>query len=307
MIEFTASNTNPATLKGYCDRLIGQVVSVPTAPRASTIALEVPAVCCDCFEVFGNGTGVQNDKSSFLFDRGVDSGSITLKLRKNDADVATLNSNTLGSFYDFGTWTTYAGQSNYIGFVIDWDLVLTAHGSGTYVVRAEHDILGSQWNIDSECFQLRVYNDLYADESTVFEWTQNARIVNSPINYTGMNWVQYIRVKGILSEWQPELTTDEVIYSNYNRVQVQDEIVNSYTFESKLVESSVTKPLALDMMLAGEIKITDFNLYNHRKDYIELIARQSEIEGIEQIPNTTKAIIRLKFVDKYKNTIKRGM
>lgn len=306
MIEESINNSNPVFLSGYFDRLTASTASVPKSVVTPTINLSIPEVCCDCFDVFGGGSGVQNDKTSLLFKRAISSDTITLKLKKNGEEVATLNSNTLGSFYDFGTWTTHAGQEHYIGYVVDWDLVLSAHGFGTYVIDAERVILGNSDTISSDSYFLRQYDDLLANESVVFEWTHNGRIRSNEFNYADMDWTQYIRVKGKFGTWEPSLEKDEVIYSNYRIKQVQDEIINKYTFESKLIKYNISKVLILDMMLAGEIFATDFNLYNHRKDIIQLPIRQDEIPSIEELQGNEKAVLTLQFVDRFKDTLKQG-
>lgn len=306
MIKTQITNDNPSNLAGYEDRMVGLAVVVPTSGITKTVNISIPEECCDCLEVFGGGTGLQNDKSSFLFKRLTSSDTIEYKLLKDDVQVASLNNNFLGTFYDFGTWTAVRGQEQYKGFVVDWNLVHSAHGTGSYVIRAEHNVLGSSYNMDSDQYDLRLYNDYYANESVVFQWSQNGRIRNSEYDFTDMEWVQYVRVKGIFGTWTPTLETDTVVYSNYLKKQVQDQILNSYTFQSKLIEYKLTKMLILDLMLGTDIMITDFNLYNHRDDYVQLKVRQSEIPSLEELGGSKKAVLELKFTDLFDDTIKQG-
>ena len=148
MIEQSITNSNQTVLLGYCDRLIATAVETPFTPEP-TLNLTVPTVCCDCLTVFGGGSkSIQNDKSSFLFTRGVKNGTITFQLLKDGEVVATINDGTYGEYYDFGTWSAYTGQSNYKGYVLYWDTVYSNHGIGSYTFRAEHNILGSVFNID---------------------------------------------------------------------------------------------------------------------------------------------------------------
>ena len=58
------------------------------------------------------------------------------------------------------------------------------------------------------------------------------------------------------------------------------------------------------MMLADSINVTDFNLYNHRKDYINFQLRQDEV-SVEEFAYSEKAVLNLKFTDKIKNTLKQ--
>jgi len=277
---------------------------LPSQPQSPTLALTIPELCCDCLGVFGGGSeDYQNDKSTFFYRRSTSGDTITLKLKQDGTEVATITDNTYGTLYDFGTYS--GDQADYKIFIIDWDLVYNAFGDGVYLIDADYVIsAGSSFTASSQEFKLLEYNDYRADGTVRFEWTQNGRIRNSEFDYTGLDITQYIRLDGKFGGWEPALEKDEIIYSNYERKQVQDEVVNSYTFESRLVDSYISKLLVNDMMLADSINVTDFNLYNHRKDYINFQLRQDEV-SVEEFPSSDKAVLNLKFTDKIKNTLKQ--
>lgn len=304
MITGDFSNTNPTELVGYLDKMVGVAISAPTARVEPNIALQIPETCCICLGVFGGGTGYQNDKTTFFYKRAISSDTITLKLKKDGVQVATITDNTYGTYYDFGTWTAHTGQEHYKVFIIDWDLVYTGLGEGVYEIDADHVIIGDSYTETSQQFRLHQYSDYRADGTTVFQWTQNGRIRGAEYNYQDMNITQYIRVDGRFASWNPSLEKDEVIYSNYERIQVQDEIINSYEFESRLVDSVISKLLINDMMLADEIIVSDFNIFNHRQDYVGLRLRQDEV-SIEELAYSDKAVLNLKFTDKIKDQIKQ--
>ena len=305
MIIGNFTDTDPAVQGGYLDRLIATAIQLPTQPSSPTLSLTIPETCCDCLGVFGGGSeDYQNDKSTFFYRRSDSSQSITLKLVKDSEEIATINSSTYGTYYDFGTWTTDP-QKNYKVLILDWDSVYSLHGVGVYEIKAEYVVpAGSNFNVLSQQFKLQEYSDYRADGTVSFAWTQNGRIRNSQFDYTGLDITQYIRLDGKFGGWEPALEKDEIIYSNYERKQVQDEIVNSYSFQSKLVDSYISKLLINDMMLADSINVTDFNLYNHRKDYINFQLRQDEV-SIEEFPSSDKAVLDLKFTDKVKNHLKQ--
>lgn len=304
MITIQTTETAFRDREGYISKIVGTAVKLPVSASQPVISLTVPRVCCKCYEVYGGGSNdYHNDKSSFLY-KGFNGSGVVIKLFKDDEELITLDASAnLGTYYPFGTWT-YADQDNYVGYIIDWDAVYQAHGIGCYFVRAERTVLGNTENIDSREFSLNIYDDTKADKSVTFRWYQNGNIKSSEFDYTGMNWEQHLRVEGRLSNWEPTLEKDEIVYSNYETIQVQDEVRNAYSFESHLVDSSTSEALALDMMLANNIYITDFNAYNHRT-YVDLNVRQEEI-SIEEIQGGTDAVVTLKFSDKVKNVIKRN-
>ena len=303
MIIGNFADSDPALQGGYLDRLVAKAVKLPSQPQSPTLSLTIPELCCDCLGVFGGGSeDYQNDKSTFFYRRSTSGDTITLKLKQDGTEVATITDNTYGTLYDFGTYS--GDQADYKIFIIDWDLVYNAFGGGVYLIDAEYSIIGSSFTTSSQEFKLLEYNDYRADGTVRFEWTQNGRIRNSEFDYTGLNITQYLRLDGKFGGWEPALEKDEIIYSNYERKQVQDEVVNSYNFESTLVDSYISKLLVNDMMLADSINVTDFNLYNHRKDYINFQLRQDEV-SVEEFAYSDKAVLNLKFTDKIKNTLKQ--
>ncbi len=304
MIVGNFADSDPAVQGGYLDRLVAKAVQLPTQPQSPTLALSVPETCCECLGVFGGGSeDYQNDKSTFFYRRSTSSDTIALKLKQDGTEVATITDNTYGTLYDFGTYS--GDQADYKIFIIDWDLVYNAFGVGVFKIDADYVIsAGSTFTASSQEFKLLQYNDYRADGTVRFEWTQNGRIRNSEFDYTGLNITQYLRLDGKFGGWEPALEKDEIIYSNYERKQVQDEVVNSYNFESTLVDSYISKLLVNDMMLADSINVTDFNLYNHRKDYINFQLRQDEV-SVEEFAYSDKAVLNLKFTDKIKNTLKQ--
>ena len=308
MIVGSFPNLTPVGLSGYSNKLTATAIELPTSRSITpTIQIVLPVECCQCLLVFGGGTGVQNDYVSFLTKRAIPSDSVIYRLYKNDVVLAALNNNTLGVYSAAGTWTTHMGQENYVGFEIDWDKVYTAHGIGSYRIHTETTVLGvPQADERSECYALVKYDDTVADGTVKFEWTQSGNIISNQFNYAEMNWVQHMRANGKFGQWKPTLETDTVIYSNRRQKQVQDELINEFSFESRFLNNYQTDLLVNDMMLAGEILVTDFNVYNHRKDYIEKSVRQKEISSIEELEGNVNAVISLKFTDKFKNNIKQG-
>jgi hypothetical protein len=107
MIIGNFTDSDPAVQGGYLDRLIATAIQLPTQPSSPTLSLTIPEICCDCLGVFGGGSeDYQNDKSTFFYRRSQASDTITLKLKKDGTEVATITDNTYGTLYDFGTWTT---------------------------------------------------------------------------------------------------------------------------------------------------------------------------------------------------------
>lgn len=85
-----------------------------------------------CIDVFAKegGNDREIDKNSFLFQFASSIGdNNAFYLQKKIAgiwtDIANLNDNTYGTFYNFGSLLPYR---NYSGFTIDWSLVLAVCG-----------------------------------------------------------------------------------------------------------------------------------------------------------------------------------
>ncbi len=259
---------------------------------------------CDFIEeayVKNGGSWWQNDTKSFIRAKVVSSDTIVYTLLKDGVQVAVLNSNTYGTFYDFGSLE----NSDYKGFVIDWDLVQQAFGYGYYTIKTTHTSLGTTLVYESHKFHVVEYNAERADGTIRIEWYQSGSIMNG-FDYTGLGWYQSLRIKGKFGDKTPTLVIDN--YQDSNRVvkQIQSKIENTYTLETELLPAYIFDVINEDGILGNDIYITDYNLLNQHL-FRRFNVYPSNIKDVTNHSLSKKSNFTYEFKEKQDNIIKRNI
>ena len=182
MIRTRLDNLNPDTLDAMCCEL----VACTYKPLEESSLCD--CICKDCLTILPRfakvgGEEKENDTDSFLFRvlNSTDSGTLELWKQTNSGDVkqADLNVSTYGTYYPLGSFTNVSGQELYLGYVLDWESVLSNFGIGKYYVKANLTIFGSNTNQFSPVFDLQEYTDERADGTFVLKTIQNGNILRS--------------------------------------------------------------------------------------------------------------------------------
>jgi hypothetical protein len=307
MIKTNFTNSLPMTLRGMASSI--QVTSVE--PFMDEDSYDV-CVCDGCdFEedayVNNGGEGYKNDWKSFIGKRKFSTDTITFKLVKGGVVVATLNSSTYGTYYNFGDALFVNDLVNfpdYKGFIIDWNLVQQGFGYGKYVVRVEIVSLGVTYTKDSHTFNVVEYNAYRADGSVKIEGYQTG-FFQKYFDYTGLNWPQMMRIRGKFGNKTPNLTVDN--YENYSRYieEVGNNITDFYELSSELLPSNIFNFINYTLLRANTLLITDYNLLNQ-----ELYRQRSVyFNNFKEVKNevlSRKSSFVYQLVDKVNNDIKRN-
>ena len=189
---------------------------VPCQPR-DFIECRTPLIqCIDIYAKIG-GNDREIDKNSFLFEFPSGAGdNDSFFLQKETLgvwnDVANLNDNTYGTFYNFGSLIPY---NNYSGYLIDWSLVLNLLGMGKYRFIVRDLILNIPDNdLLSFPFVLRTFNcdivDLTVRIETTFKGsidnylkeTYNNRKPKFDLSLLANGWYDSMRYNGSLGRKQ---------------------------------------------------------------------------------------------------------
>ena len=240
-----------------------------------------------------DGDWWQNDFKTMIHARSFASDTITFKLLKEGVVVATLNNNSYGSYYNFGSAVLV--NPNYKGMRVEWKLVQQAFGYGKYNLVKEIVSLGATYTFTSHDIHVLGYNSRLADKTTRIETYQNGSL-RKKFDYTGINWPQMLRIPGKFWDKQPELQVDNYEDQNGIKNQIQYGVADTYKLVTKLLPSEIYNYLNYDMLLANEIQITDYNLENQ-----ELFRRKRVIfvnfEQVKNQPFSRKASFVYKFED----------
>ncbi len=259
----------------------------------------------DVFADLNDSSEKKNDKTSFLFKVFVPTDTGTMSLFKNGVEIAQLNNNNYGTYYALGNLGSSYGQQFYLGYLVDWNLVLGLHGVGYYEIKANLTIFGLPKEILSEKYNLQKYSDEAVDGSVKITTFQNGNIESSPFDYTNMNWYQQIRISGIFWNKQSEIITDNYFTSNRTITQIQDSIKYTYELCIEFVQDSVSKFIIENAILSNEIYITDYNFTN-TTDYVNYPVNVEEITDTTELYKYNGRSHTIKFTDRTQNIRKRN-
>jgi hypothetical protein len=228
-------------------------------------------------------------------------GSYEIRLTKSGEAPIIITDNTYGSLSDLGT---ISGLPTWFGYLLDWNLVATLQGFGKYSIEVDLVNYTNTITRTSYNFMLTPYSEESADETVKIETVHNG-CVESGIDYGSAGWIRSIRIPAIFGDKVPRLETDNYIDTNNKKTQIRDQIVNEYTLETKRLPSSVMTPLIEDKLLANQIFITDYNLFNF-DDIRQLEVVATEITEQNYSSKSRKASFKIAFEDKLQNIIKRN-
>ena len=244
----------------------------------------------------------KNDKSEFMFKRFIPNDSIDIELWKEGLKVADLNNNNLGTY--FPTFSGTASQQLQKGYLLDWYLVWSMHGYGKYTIKAQLNILGNQSEWESDVYNLMGFTEQAANRSVSIVSNQNGNIMSSVFDYTGLEWHQQIRLKGVFNEVSESFEKNAYRTQNYKQKQIQDEIVENWELELDRLPRDVSEFLVKDRLLSNEFKISDYSLYNEKVH--KLVNIYPESVEKTRLQNTRNSNYLITFTSKFKNVIKRN-
>jgi len=294
MITTEETNNSPMTFTGGVFKkdvdVIGRVnTDIP-------ISFNFVTGECDYRELaFGKvgGESFENDKSAFLFEKSIAADTITIKLFKNELEIATINDDTYGTFF-----STFPTQNLKVGFLLEWEKVLNLEGAGCYKIMADVVIINQSDALESICYDLKPFTEEAANNTVVIKSFQNGNIEGG-IDYTGMNWEQRIRVRGNFKKLPRVYTVENYRDTNQKIEQIQHGVEKFFSLRTKLLPSQVSNPLMDDTFLGNSVFISDYDLFANER-FIDLQVYPIEPEDEVYPAEQTKGFhnIKLSSVDR---------
>ena len=271
---------------------------VPTTPTQPTsIVTESLDECCYQSPVLASSADAEefkNDINGFLFKRNFSSETITLTLQKNGITDLPIVNDDFGIYYDFGTLDNYP---NYKGIQIQWKKVLLLHGEGVYRLKVESAFVSGPTTTFSIPFKLNEYSQTKANGTFRIQSIMNRYLEHIDFDFTGLNWVDGIRVDGFFGNRQSEYEDEYIIFSNRNSMRNKTEMINNYSCQTMLIPDCVTDQIIEYHNFSNKLLITDYNLNNHKKTYVQKEVVFNTMETIEYNSATNFARIELKYKD----------
>lgn len=316
IVTFLADST-PMALEGLTTEAVFSLAG-EAQPSTSAVISNISNCVggCDCdncnaiAEVYAESVVTDTLKNDKTLITSVDekvgtSDEVHWWLQLDGVDIVEITDNTYGIFNNRGF---YSSQDELSTFESDWQSILSTFGEGEYrfrVTTTGFSGVPEKTEKFSQKYCLSLFQGSKVDGTVLFTWTQNGKILNSNIDYTGLNLTFYLRLRGMFGFNEPTLEIDEIEQSNHSFQQIQDQVINEYRFDSELLPEWMTIQVLQNMVLSNTLTVTDYNFFNHNT-IIEKDVRLSTIETPTYFAFNKCATLVLKFKERKDNIIKRN-
>jgi hypothetical protein len=242
--------------------------SVITANELNQCCFILPALA----EIGSPTSDLKNDKHSviYFFDNSFTDAEFKLQKYSNSSysDVATLNNNDYGTFYDLGFYETIYAE-NSIGYLIDWNLVINEFGEGDYRIKCNANLIDSTINnYYSFEFCLKEYSDYNADNTVRLEWIKNGNSGSllddtRKVDYGILNWFNSIRIpNSFFGKLKATKTKKTTKYQTGQVVRLSDSDELEYSLICDRLPLWLVKFINFDANYNSEMYVTDYNSIN---------------------------------------------
>lgn len=286
-----------------------QPVQSPLLPNGRTIE------CCSDFVInalanTASTSDLQNDKAGPLFCFPSYVTDAEIKLQKytngNYSDIATLDNNTYGTFYEFGFFVN-GQKETFIGYQLNWKDVLTAHGEGLYKIICIPSLpFGTPITLESFQYCLKTYSKERAEGTVRIEYYLSG--ILGVIGYDTLkrdlgelNWYNAFRLPGFFGYPTASYETDIVEYNNGQRQYVEDEQEPEYTLKLKMQPHYIHEVMRIDVMQADHVFITDYNSRNAGTFIKKAVMKNGSYEPDWHRLQSKLANVEVKFKQEFNN------
>ena len=244
--------------------------------------------------------------------------------------TTTLINSTYGTYYGFGSLCI----PNWKGYDISWRSILIAFGEGLYRFRITYNLFGNSGFLVSEPFCLKEWScagtdvtvrwettirggriGSIIDDKRVFEFCCSPVINNpntsgdlntttQPVNSGFVRWDDQIRVYAFFGREKTEYERVNVEYQNGEIIQVRNEAIQKFEYESALQPKWVHDRLKAYGMMADELYVTDYNWNN--ADY-DIDKKRVVCDGSyepEYHIDTRYSFVKVQFKEGFQNVIR---
>jgi hypothetical protein len=265
-------------------------------PPSVQFSLEPIGECCDNFRVFADldepNTRHKNNATTAWFNLIGAGDSVVFEIYDENNNLATFQPTAL----TFPKTPT----GRFISF--NWFNVLNTDGEGCYEIRIKYtDQFANETVTVWGAYELMRWSALNVRGYVSFSSQFNSNQIIDGVDFTGLNLVDTINVKGLFGDRDPATEINNIIKNTRIVEKVTEENVNEYTFTSDPISSNFTdRLLDLHFLSANRVSVTDYNTFNHKR-YTEKQIVIREVQKPNYLKPSNKAIITAVFGDRRMN------
>lgn len=276
--------------------------------------------CCFTMDVLAE-IGAQtdplrNDKSDWIWWYGNSFSTANMILQRwsgsSWVDVATLTDDTFGTISAFAFFTNSFGERG-MGYLLDWWKIINHVDGGEASFRiktVETPLFGAAINRYSWEYCLRNWTVDREQETVKVEWNMNGKVGDADNDrkrrdFGSQNRYNQIRLPGNFGFPTAPFESEYVKYQSENpgygkEVWISNKYFDQFALELYPIPSYLHEFLKNDMMLADDVRISDFNS-NNPTHYIQKYVKAASNWEPNWNFGSKNASVTIKFEDLYQN------
>lgn len=295
------------------------ILDDPAGTTSITLTqVQQPSICCFGMPALAETvftSDLNNDKHNALtfWNLAYTGAVVTLQsfVGGSWVDITIITDNSLGTFNAFGFNNIAPEQNifqeNAVEFLIDWALVLAAHGVGRYRVKTTGTTFDSN-TLDkiSLDFCLEEYTESKANKTVRLEWFLNQNIGDEDDDtkkkdYGTLNIYNQLRLpNAMFGGDNSEYTREFVKYQTGRMTQTKNDQVESYVLTTGQMPNEVHRLIKINCLQSPDIFITDYNLLNATPHTQQSVIMSSSYEPT-YIKGVKKYKVEIEFEQAFQN------
>lgn len=234
----------------------------------------------------------ETDKTSMWFKKALNTDIVSFKIYKDGVELV----------YDGMASISMPNDPLAIYVTVDWYAVSEEFGFGCYELGIEYNTAGLTGTIEWGHYDLKPYSVENAMGTARLRAIFNGYHEADGIDFTGANVESCIRFNGFAGRRQPNMETDNIIYSDRQMNRVIRENLNTYEVITDPLNECIIKPIT-DVFLLSEnqLFLSDYNYHNHSYRYQDIPVIVQESANIEYYDWSRLAKLTVTLGDKFKN------
>ena len=248
---------------------------------------------------YGGNNDFENDYTTFYVNKVDPSDTVEFVL----VDVRTRAEYVLdgSNVSDYGE---YFETQDYAGIYVYFDTLKNAFPDLEKIsFKIKQNVFGSDVESQTHDYYLMRWNPELADGTVRIETINNGRI-ESGNDYNQIDWKRSTRIAGHFGNENPSISVDNYQDGERTIKQIQDSIENEYTLETELIPNQIFRMLVFNDLLANEIIISDYNIFNANYKGISVTPQNISSSYYEK---NSKGSYEITFTDRKQNHVKRNV
>lgn len=280
------------TQGGNVNKYIAEVLSIPQIDEDD----RGYNVCCPNTFVFASTNDASSEKNDIF-------GAYHEKKKGEGVEWVVEQD---GIIVDVDALVDIKDFDNLQTFTFNWRDIILSLGTGEYQVKKEIRVNGILlYTFNYPKLKLMEFSYEFADGTTRILSEFNNKFEGKLWTFKDTEFKHSMRVKGSFSNEQYEVVNENNINTNFNIVSNYRRIESTHTLEISGIRDCIWQDIPNLMLLADEIKITDYNQRNYTYKYKDFRVELESWEQSEYTPNNRLGIYRLTFKDKEFNKISK--